>query len=390
MISLTLPAALRLQSSGNTKIAVEDTHPFSTVQTNLTVSKQELHSAIILNIRSDEDLLTTPPQLRKGKLITRQDFGLVLTNLIYLLKKMEQDSIRFSSEGMVASKVSVDRRADAIRKEGNLNCAAQISGAALNIGVSVASLIGMRDKSSKDSSSKTNLDKNNKPKLDEIDNVNKHKVDGINNRHVAEVNRLDKKYSNINKSDKEDITKLEQEISTLQRHNKKAQEAGFGDVDNGAINAKQKQIDLAKNNIANNNKAKENSIKELEAGRDKEINKVNAECEADKDKLISEKPAHTDEESYHKSRYRSEKYRLIGNLGSPAGQILTSAVTVFATEERAKGVLAEQESSVDNKTTDFNRDRASNYKSTATELINSIKTILQDRTNTAGEIIRRC
>ncbi|EIC82001.1 hypothetical protein, partial [Serratia sp. M24T3] len=128
----------------------------------------------------------------------------------------------------------------------------------------------------------------------------------------------------------------------------------------------------------------------LEADKNKKIAELDSTHNDDKQIIDNEPELAESKNDYHDHNNSFERYRSLGQLSHAFGATTTSAFSIGTANERAKQANAELDSSVNHKTNDYNRERASSYKSSALEIINQILAILEKHNATIGEIARKC
>jgi hypothetical protein len=293
--------------------------------------KEPASAALQINlsrvITEEITLESRPPSSSSPVLNTRSrgtasDFSLSITDLIFLLKKLDQIALKQSADGMINAQSSVNSKATSIRQEGIYNCSAAVAGGITQIAVMGASYV---------------LSAHSLRKQKGIDGAaEKIKQDGISQIGA----KRDKNIADINEKYKPQLDEIHPKIEE----------------------------------------------------RDGHIKNENANFELEKAKLENQRNAlsNDDKKRYMNASLNVEKYRTLGQLSHSMGNMISSSVSIGASEERAKSSLAEMSSSVENKVTDNNRERSNNYKNTASELINSMNRILENISNTIGEIARKC
>jgi len=358
-----------------------------------SATQNTLQSAIVISPDKDAKPLSDLPRLKEAKEVSRSTYGLVLTELIYLLKKIDQDALKMSADGMVASKLSVDRKAASIRQEGVLNCASQVTGAVVQMGVSFYSFAG----ATKNLRKQNALDKEgvapNKAKIDNLKNKKIEDVDKVGKDYQSKLDRLNAKHNEVNQQTLKAIEKNNNDIANLERNTRKIDDPDITKVDLKNHDLLElKRMDRKylnrehKENLAFQRAARDS----IQSAKNDDINRISNKYDNEMNELLSDTSPIDNQKAYNDAGNKAEQFRMMSHLSHPIGSIFSSSIAVAAMNERAAATLAELEASVDNKTTDNNRERSNSYKSTAIELLNSIKNILQDRTNAAGEIIRRC
>lgn len=358
-----------------------------------SATQNTLQSAIVISPDKDAKPLSDLPKLKEAKEVSRSTYGLVLTELIYLLKKIDQDALKMSADGMVASKLSVDRKAASIRQEGVLNCASQVTGAVVQMGVSFYSFAG----ATKNLRKQNALDKEgvapNKAKIDNLKNKKIEDVDKVGKDYQNKLDRLNAKHNEVNQQTLKAIEKNNNDIANLERNTRKIDDPDITKVDLKNHDLLElKRMDRKylnrehKENLAFQRAARDS----IQSAKNDDINRISNKYDNEMNELLSDTSPIDNQKAYNDAGNKAEQFRMMSHLSHPIGSIFSSSIAVAAMNERAAATLAELEASVDNKTTDNNRERSNSYKSTAIELLNSIKNILQDRTNAAGEIIRRC
>jgi hypothetical protein len=236
---------------------------------------------------------------------------------------------------MINAQSSVNSKATSIRQEGIYNCSAAVAGGITQIAVMGASYV---------------LSAHSLRKQKGIDGAaEKIKQDGISQIGA----KRDKNIADINEKYKPQLDEIHPKIDNE-----------YG----GALS------------------------RPIREERDGHIKNENANFELEKAKLENQRNAlsNDDKKRYMNASLNVEKYRTLGQLSHSMGNMISSSVSIGASEERAKSSLAEMSSSVENKVTDNNRERSNNYKNTASELINSMNRILENISNTIGEIARKC
>lgn len=358
-----------------------------------SATQNTLQSAIVISPDKDAKPLSDLPKLKEAKEVSRSTYGLVLTELIYLLKKIDQDALKMSADGMVASKLSVDRKAASIRQEGVLNCASQVTGAVVQMGVSFYSFAG----ATKNLRKQNALDKEgvapNKAKIDNLKNKKIEDVDKVGKDYQSKLDRLNAKHNEVNQQTLKAIEKNNNDIANLEKNTRKIDDPDITKVDLKNHDLLElKRMDRKylngehKENLAFQRAARDS----IQSAKNDDINRISNKYDNEMNELLSDTSPIDNQKAYNDAGNKAEQFRMMSHLSHPIGSIFSSSIAVAAMNERAAATLAELEASVDNKTTDNNRERSNSYKSTAIELLNSIKNILQDRTNAAGEIIRRC
>jgi hypothetical protein len=306
--------------------------------------KEPASAALQINlsrvITEEITLESRPPSSSSPVLNTRSrgtasDFSLSITDLIFLLKKLDQIALKQSADGMINAQSSVNSKATSIRQEGIYNCSAAVAGGITQIAVMGASYV---------------LSAHSLRKQKGIDGAaEKIKQDGISQIGA----KRDKNIADINEKYKPQLDEIHPKIDNE-----------YG----GALS------------------------RPIREERDGHIKNENANFELEKAKLENQRNAlsNDDKKRYMNASLNVEKYRTLGQLSHSMGNMISSSVSIGASEERAKSSLAEMSSSVENKVTDYNRERSNNYKNTASELINSMNRILENISNTIGEIARKC
>lgn len=336
------------------------------------------------------------PVLSKRRGVKPADFGLTVTDLIFLLKKLDQIALKQSSDGMVAAKASVDRKAEAIKQEGILNCASQVTGTAVQLGVTLFGSYKSRKSLAKQNSIEKNSQNQKNKSLAELDNKLVDNKNKLSNDFDKQSVRYANKGAEVNNSTKSQINKLKNEISnledehhTLLKANKNIS-SNESDYVQSKINYKKSELARLEGELSANTAMQRESLNTLSADKDKELAKLQSGYDRDKFKIENEPEPLNDTKAYQKAGDKIERYRSYGHLSHAIGSIFSSSIAVAAYTEKAKQANAELESSVDHKTTDNNRDRSNSYKSSASELINSINNILEKHASTIGDIARKC
>ena len=132
---------------------------------------------------------------------------------------------------MVASKLSIDRKAASIRQEGVLNCASQVTGAVVQMGVSFYSFAG----ATKNLRKQNALDKEgvapNKAKIDNLKNKKIEDVDKVGKDYQSKLDRLNAKHNEVNQQTLKAIEKNNNDIANLERNTRKIDDPDITKVD---------------------------------------------------------------------------------------------------------------------------------------------------------------
>ncbi len=336
------------------------------------------------------------PILSKRTGVKPADFGLTITDLIFLLKKLDQIALKQSADGMVAARSSVNRKAAAIKQEGVLNCAAQVTGAAVQMGVTGYSAFKSGKGLNKQGATENKVQDLKKNELSKLEDSHlKNKSAKINEFDKRSENYL-KKYNEVNSNPQSQIDKLKNEIPKLEgnrqsllKENKNMESAESHRIKSN-IDAKKSELVRLEKELNNDIADQKDVMKKLNNKKDNELKELDLNHEKAKAD-IKKQPENLGDNKEHNNMSSSfENQRTYDHLSHAIGSIFSSSIYVAAYTEKAKQANAELESSVDHKTTDNNRERSNSYKNSASELINSINAILEKHTATIGEIARKC
>lgn|GEM_PF-2431006 len=362
------------------------------------IDAQDYSRGVILQTAIDYQHPETKdyPVLSKRRGVKPADFGLTVTDLIFLLKKLDQIALKQSSDGMVAAKASVDRKSQAIKQEGILNCASQVTGAAVQLGVTLFGSYKSRNSLAKQNSIEKNSQNQKNKSLAELDNKLVDNKNKILNAFDKQSTRYIDKGTEINNSTKSQINKLKNEISALEGEHHVLLKANKNISSNESdyvklkINYKKSELARLEGELSDNMAMQRESVNALSSDKDKALAKLQSGYDKDKFKIDNEPEPVSNTKAYQKAGDKIERYRNYSHLSHAIGSIFSSSISVDAFSEKAKQANAELESSVDHKTTDNNRERSNSYKSSASELINSINNILEKHASTIGDIARKC